>query len=113
MAWTAANSLTTNLIALEVFNANVTISDTPITVRYITFVSAAAGDDFALQINSAEDNGVNTITVVVVHLAQNVSGGMVTLDFGEKGHTFPNLYFDTNSINAGLGAGDRVLIYLK
>ncbi|GAG32767.1 unnamed protein product, partial [marine sediment metagenome] len=30
-----------------------------------------------------------------------------------NGHIFPELVFDTSEVNAGLAAGDQVLIYLK
>ena len=108
MAHTAANSTAKNPITIEVFNADITISDKPITVKAITFVSAAAGDDFALKtVDSNENTGH-----ICIHLAQNINGGMVSVDFGDKGITFPNLFFDASEVNAGLGAGDRVEIYL-
>ena len=107
MAHTAANSLTTNPIILEIFNADVTISATPITVKAITFHSAAAADVFALQ------DGLLITSHVVVGLAQTVNGGSMILDFGENGFTFDKLYFDTSEVNSGLGANDRVCIYLK
>ena len=108
MAHTAVNTLKGNPITIEVFSAALTISTTPITVKAITFQSAAAGDDFALQTKGPEDNDGQ----IVVHMAQTVNGGMEVLDFHD-GFTFDSLYFDHDVINAGLGAGDRVQIYLK
>ena len=108
MAHTPLNTLTSDPIVLEIFSANINISTTPITVKAITFVSAAAGDDFALKtVDTEVDTGQ-----IVVHMAQIIAGGMTVLNFGDTGHTFPSLYFDATEINAGLGAGDRVCIYL-
>ncbi len=109
MAHTPVNNLSTNPITIEIFTGDITVSAGAITVRTITFVSATAGDDFALTTKSATEN----IGQVVVHMAQTVSGGMMILDFGHDGQRFDSLYFDANSINAGLGAADRVQIYLK
>jgi hypothetical protein len=113
MAHTAANTYKDNVITIEVFNADLDISNlvngrphSPVWVKLITFVSAAAGDDFALQ----DDFGVTA--KVFVHLAQNINGGMVVADYGARGHIFSSLVFDTSEINAGLGAGDDVQIYL-
>ena len=106
MAHTAANTTDKNPIIIEVFNADITISATPITVKMITFHSAAAGDVFALQ------DGLVITSNVVATLAQNVNGGSVSQYFGEEGHTFEKLYFDTSEVQSGLSAGDRATIYL-
>lgn len=106
MAHTAANSTNKNAIIIEVFNADVVISATPITVKAISFQSAAAGDVFALQ------DGTIVTSQVVVTLAQNINGGSVFQYFGEKGHTFDSLYFDASEVQSGLSAGDRAIIYL-
>ena len=106
MAHTAANSTATNPIIIEIFDADITISATPITVKAITFHSAAAADVFALQ------DGLLITSHVMVGLAQTVNGGSMILDFGPNGFTFPSLYFDTSEVNSGLSANDRVVIYL-
>jgi len=107
MAHTAANSTNKNPIIIEVFDADIEISRSPITVKAILFQSAAAGDVFALQ------DGIIITSQVVVTLAQNISGGSVYQYFGPDGHTFDKLYFDTSEVQSGLSAGDRVIIYLK
>jgi len=114
MAHTAANTYKTNPVIIEVFNADIDLSNeimgkagTPLKIRMIDFHSAAAGDVFALQ----EDLG--TTGTVVVQMAMNVNGGNTSKYFGPLGHTFQKgLVFDTSEVNSGLGAGDRVLIYL-
>ena len=108
MAHTPVNNLNTNPITIEIFNADITVSAGPIRVKVITFQSTAAGDDFALTTKSSTED----VGQVVVHMAQTVNGGMEILDFGPNGFKFDSLYFDTSSINAGLGANDRVQIYL-
>jgi len=114
MAHTAANSYKTNPVIIEVFSADLDISNlingkphTPVHIMSISFISAAAGDDFALQ------DKLGVTGHVVIHLAQNISGGMVEKYYGPNGHIFPELVFDTSEVNAGLGAGDQALIYLK
>jgi hypothetical protein len=106
MAHTAANTTKKNPIIIEVFNADIVISATPITVKAISFQSAAAGDVFALQ------DGILVTSEVVFTIAQNVNGGSVSQYFGEKGYTFPCLYFDASEVQSGLSAGDRATIYL-
>jgi hypothetical protein len=113
LAWTAANSLVTNPIVLEVFNANVTVSDSPITVKKVVFLAAGIADRFALQSNQATDATTEPRPRVVIDMQMSTNTGMEVLDFGDSGFTFPNLYFDTDSINNSLAAGDRILIYLK
>lgn len=114
MAWTANNSLKTNPIVIEVFSSNITVSATPITIKTVTFNSAASTDRFMLQTHSATEVVTEPRPRVAIDISQNVTGGSVSQYFGEGGHTFPNLYFDTDATSQkGLGAGDRVLIYLK
>lgn len=116
MARTPANQYKKNPVIIEVFNADINLAEEitgnakgSVTIKLITFVSAAAGDDFVLTEPPAGEDGI-----VVVHLAQNISGGMVTKDFGPDGQIFSNgLFFDADQLNAGLGAADRVCIYLK
>jgi len=113
MAHTAANNLKTNPITLEVFDADVTVSATPIKVKCITFTSADAKDAFALQTKSVGDAATGgTVPVVAVHMTMSIAGGFEALNFGDNGQEFESLYFDADNINAGLGALDRVLIYL-
>lgn len=98
-----ANVLTTNPISIDTFNADVTVAAARIKVRKITLVSAAAGDDLVF---------IDTLNVPVVHMAQNVAGGMVSLDFGKEGHNFNNGFIYDTSASTGLGSGDAVLIYV-
>ena len=95
-----ANSVVTNPIVLDTFNADVVISTVPIEVRAITFKSAAAADVFALE----DANGVK-----VVVLAQTINGGCMILPGPLR---FNSLYFDNDDTNSGLGSGDYVMIYL-
>ena len=114
MAHTPANSYKTNPVIIEVFTGDLDLSNlingTPhssVHVSKVVFHSAAAGDVFALQ------DKEGTTAKVVFTIGQNVNGGTTTVDFGEKGFIFPELYFDTSEVNSGLGAGDRVTIYLQ
>ena len=116
MARTPTNQYKKNPVIIEVFSSDIDLAEEitgntrgPIIIKLITFVSAAAGDDFVLTEPPAGEDGV-----VAIHLAQNISGGMTILDFGSNGQSFnKGLYFDADQINAGLGANDRVCIYLK
>lgn len=97
-----ANSTVTNPIVLDTFTADVTISDKPISVKAITFKSAAAGDVFALE---------DAAGVKVVVLGQTVNGGSMILAPASP-MRFNSLYFDNDDTNSGLSAGDYILIYL-
>ena len=114
MAWTPANSLLTNPIVLEVFNADVTVSATPVIVKTITVTAATAGDRFYLKTKAASEAASGgTIPRVVVDMGIAVAKETEILDFGDGGFEFESLYFDTSDPTHGLAAGDRVLIYLK
>ena len=114
MAHTAANSYKTNPIIIEVFSADIDLSKevngfphTPLHIMSIDFISATAGEDFALQ------DKEGTTAKVLIHLAQNISGGMTSKYYGPNGHIFRELFFDSSEVNSGLAAGDQVLIHLK
>ena len=96
-----ANSTVRNPIYIDTFNADFTISTSPITVKKIRMKTAADGDIFVL-----EDKHGNH----VVWLVTEANGDPVEVDF-PAGCTFDGLRFDADDGNSGLGTNDLVWIY--
>ena len=97
-----ANSLTTNPIMLDTFNADVTIAANNITVKQIVFWSTNADDKLVLE---------DKLGVTNVWLQLATAKDTFVLDFGECGFTFTNgLVMDVS--DGAYNTASRVLLYL-
>lgn len=102
-----ANVYNNNPIVIDTFDADFTLGGTglSLTVKKIVFNSAADTDVFCLL------NGAEAGKPVAIEMRQDAKLTQ-EIDFGPRGQPFPRgLFFDASEINAGLSAGDRVLIY--
>ncbi|MCK5607337.1 hypothetical protein KAR91_35970 [Candidatus Pacearchaeota archaeon] len=102
-----SNNLNTNPIVLDTFSATVTLRKRSVgglTIKKIVFRSADGGDVFAL-----EDESGNQIVLMKQKVALTSE-----LDFGPRGQSFSEgVVFDhDDALQAGLGSGDYVFIYL-
>lgn len=96
-----ANSIVRNPMFIDTWDADVTLSTTPIKIKKIRLLSAAAGDLLYL-----EDKSGNQVALLI----QETNGRVVELDFG-NGQRFNGLQIDVSDCT-GLGSGDKAWIYL-
>jgi len=98
-----ANNVVSNPIVIDTWSADITISESPVTVRKIVFKSAADGDIMVFE---------NKLGVQVAWLVQTGAADTVELDFGDGFKFSEGLQIDVSDCT-GIGSGDLVWIYLK
>ena len=98
-----ANDVASNPITIDTWSADITISESPVTVKKIVFKSAADGDIMVLE---------NKHGTQVAWLTQTGAADTVELDFGEGFKFTEGLQIDVSDCT-GIGSSDLLWIYLK